>query len=102
MIVVVFRSRLRPEAEGSYRDMAGRLGPLAMGIPGYVAHKAFTADDGERVTIVEYESEEAVQAWGRHPAHVEGKRAGIRSFFSEYRVQICELRRERRSPTAGA
>lgn len=95
MIVVIFRTRLRPEAADAYNQMAGKLGPLAMSMPGYLAHKSYRADDGEKVTIVEYKSETAMQAWGRHPDHVAGKRAGIKEFFSEYRVQICELKSDR-------
>lgn len=97
VIVVVFRSRLQPEAEPAYKAMAGQLVPLAQSTPGYIAHKTYIADDGERVTIVEYESEESLLAWSRHPDHVLAKRAGVAEFFSEYRVQICALKRERRS-----
>jgi heme-degrading monooxygenase HmoA len=105
MIVVILRTRLRPEAAEAYAVMARKLAPLAAAVPGYLGHKVFFADDGEKVMIVEYESEEAMQAWGRDPDHLEGKRAGLREFFSDYRVQICELKRERgsakRATTAG-
>ena len=100
MIIVVLRTRLRPEAAEAYDAMAERLGPLAQTIPGYIAHKSFVAADGEKVTIAEYESAEAMRAWGRHPDHLEGKRAGATEFFSEYSAQVCELKRERRSPKA--
>ena len=102
MIVVILRTRLRPEAAEAYDIMAKKLSALAKDVPGYIAHKSFVAADGEKVTIAEYESEEAMRAWGRHPDHLEGKRAGAREFFSEYSAQICELKRERRSSTAGA
>ncbi len=91
MILVAFRSRLRPEAAESYTAMAQEIGPLAMAVPGYVAHKAYTAADGERVTMVEYESEEAVQLWARDRQHAVAKKAGRTSFFSWYRVQICQV-----------
>jgi len=95
MILVVFRSRLHDEATAAYQEMAQRIAPLAAAMPGYLAHKAFTAADGERVTLVEYESEAALQAWARHPDHMEAKQAGRRSFFDSYRVQICKVLKDR-------
>jgi len=95
MIVALFRSRLRPDAQPEYNLMATRMSALAKSIPGYVAHKGFVAEDGERVTIVEFESEEALHKWRVHPEHVKAKRSGIESFFSEYRVQICTVMRDR-------
>ena len=38
--------------------------------PGYISHKGFFADDGERITIVEFEHEEGLRAWRRNPEHV--------------------------------
>jgi heme-degrading monooxygenase HmoA len=94
-ILVAFRSRLRPEASEAYVAMAQRIGPLAMAVPGYIAHKAYTAPDGERVTLVEYESEAAVRLWARDAEHAQAKRAGRGDFFAWYRVQICQVLRER-------
>jgi heme-degrading monooxygenase HmoA len=95
MIVTVFRSRLNPDAADEYGPMARRMGELARTIPGYVSHKGFVAEDGERVTIVEFETEEALKEWGRDPEHGQAKRRGIESFFSEYKFQICSVIRGR-------
>jgi heme-degrading monooxygenase HmoA len=94
MIVTVFRSRLRSEAQAEYTRWAQRMGELARQMPGYLSHKTFIAEDGERVTIVEFESEETHRAWSRHPEHAEAKRLGRASFYSEYRVQICVVQRD--------
>jgi heme-degrading monooxygenase HmoA len=53
------------------------------------------ADDGERVTIVEFETEEALQAWRVHPEHGTAKRRAIESWFAEYKVRICSVIRDR-------
>ncbi len=95
MILVAFRSRLRSEATEAYAAMAQQVGPLAMAVPGYIAHKAYTAPDGERVTLVEYESEEAVKFWARDRQHAAAKKAGRGEFFSWYRVQICQVTSDR-------
>lgn len=96
MIVTVFRSRIRPQAREAYDALAPRMSELARAMPGYVSHKTFTADDGERVTIVEFETEEAQRAWATHPDHRAAQRQGRAEFYSEFRLQICEVRRESR------
>jgi heme-degrading monooxygenase HmoA len=95
MIVTVFRSRLNADAQQDYMPMAKRMSELARGIPGYVSHKTFIAEDGERVTIVEFEDEQSLHQWSAHPEHLVAKRAGVTSFFSEYRFQVCNMIRER-------
>lgn len=57
-------------------------------------HKGFQAADGERVTIVEFASEEGMRIWVSHPEHVAAKRLGRGAFFSGYHVQLCQLLRD--------
>lgn len=94
MIVTVFRSRLNAECQDEYQKSAAQMSELVRGIAGYVSHKGFTAADGERVTIVEFESDEGLKAWATHPEHVAAKKMGRLVFFSEYRVQVCEVVRD--------
>jgi heme-degrading monooxygenase HmoA len=94
MIVIVFRSRLNAEAQEEYKNWAARMSVLAATIPGYVSHKGFVAEDGERVTIVEFESEDGLRSWATHPEHVEAKKKGRSLFFTEYRVQVCDVVRD--------
>ena len=98
MIVTVFRSRVKPEAREEYARWAGRMSELARQMPGYISHKGFVAEDGEQVTIVEFESEEAQRAWSAHREHVEAKKKGRSSFYLEYRVQICTVQRDSSFP----
>ena len=98
MVLTVFRSRLRPDAQQEYGRWAQRMSELAGQMPGYVSHKGFVAEDGERVTIVEFESEQAHQAWRLHPEHVQAQKKGRAEFYSEYRIQVCSVERESRFP----
>jgi len=93
MIVTVFRSRLNEEAQDEYLQWAARMGELAKTMPGYLSHKGFVAPDGERVTIVEFETEDQVRAWATHPEHVAAKKKGRSTFYSEYRIQVCTVQR---------
>ena len=93
-VVTVFRSRVKKEVLGEYAPVAARMDELAQKMPGYLSHKGFVAEDGERVTIVEFASEEAHRAWARHAEHVEAKKKGRSTFYDEYKIQICEVQRE--------
>jgi heme-degrading monooxygenase HmoA len=93
-IVTVFRNRVRPEAQEEYEPLAAHIAELAQKMPGYLSHKGFVADDGERVTIVEFASEETHRAWAVHAQHVEAKKKGRSTFYSEYKIQICAVQRE--------
>ena len=95
MIVVIFRSRLRPEAEEAYEAFAPAIDALASVQPGILDYKTFTATDGERVTIAHFESDAAVKAWRDHPAHREAQRRGYDEFYESYALEIAELVRRR-------
>jgi len=98
MVVTIFRNRVRPEVREEYAQWMARMSQLAKSMPGYISHKGFAAEDGERVTIIEFESEEALRAWSVNSEHVEAKKKGRKDFYLEYRVQVCDLRRESASP----
>ena len=91
MIVTVFRSRLMPGMRDEYVALANRMSELAATMPGYISHKGFFADDGERVTVVEFESEEGMRAWRTHPEHIQAQRKGREIYYAEYHLQVCDL-----------
>ena len=97
MIVTVFRSRLVPEAQSEYSQWAKRMSELAVAMAGYISHKLFVAQDGERLMLIEFESEESLRAWSTHPEHVQAKKLGRQHFFAEYRVQVCNVVRDSNS-----
>jgi heme-degrading monooxygenase HmoA len=96
MVITVFRSRLRPGVQDEYVALVERMRAIAVTMPGYVSHKGFWAEDGERVTVVEFETEEGLRAWRMHPEHREAQRAAREKFYTEYHVAVCTLVREAR------
>ena len=94
MVVTIFRSRLKPENQQEYYEWAGRMSALAKTMPGYVSHKSFVAEDGERVTLVEFRDEEGQRVWATNLQHVEAKKKGRAEFYTEYKLQICKVERE--------
>src|SRR5579871_4610923 len=93
MVITIFRSRLREENQQAYQEVAARMHELALKMPGFVSIKTFDAPDGERVSIVEFESETTHNAWRQHPEHLEAQRKGRELFYSEFQVQVCKLER---------
>ena len=96
MVVVIFRSRLTAQAGEEYARTAPRMLELAQSMPGFVSFKAFSASDGERVSIIEFESEEALAAWREHPEHRQAQRRGREVFYQEYQLQVCVPQRQTR------
>lgn len=99
MIVVIFRSRLRAEHAQQYEAMAARMDALAREMPGFVSIRSYVAEDGERVSIVEFANEATAKAWREHPEHREAQRLGRERFYSEYQVQVCDETRRYAFPT---
>ena len=94
MVVTIFRNRLKPENLAEYYEWAERIAALAQTMPGYVSHKGFTAEDGERVTIVEFADEASQRGWSTEMQHVEAKKKGRADFYTEYKIQVCSVQRE--------
>ncbi len=93
MIITVFRSRLADGAAEEYGSTAGRMAELARTMPGFVSVKAFVADDGERCTIVEFESWEHHRAWAAHPDHRLAQERGREAFYATYDLKVAEVDR---------
>jgi heme-degrading monooxygenase HmoA len=99
MVVIVFRSRLRPGVDPAPLEPVGaRMYELATKMPGFVSYKDFAAEDGETASIVEFESLETLAAWRNHPEHVAAQRLGREQFFAEYEIHVCTPLRSYRFP----
>ena len=97
-IVTVFRSRLRDDVDGSYDTTAADLEARAREMLGFVDFKTFVAGDGERVSLITFESRAAHDAWRDDPSTELHKRAADTSGTSRYAIQVCELVDERLFP----
>jgi heme-degrading monooxygenase HmoA len=95
-IVTVFRSRLRPDNVEAYSEHAAEIAALAATMPGLVDVKAFSAEDGERVTVVTFADEASHDAWRRQVDHAAAQRKGRSDYYAEYSLQVCSTLRVRR------
>lgn len=96
MTLIVFRSRMAPDAPESYGARAEEIYGYAVKMPGFRSIKDFVAEDGERLALVEFESEAHSRAWGQHAEHRKAQQEGRDLYYSEYSIQVCELVRESR------
>jgi heme-degrading monooxygenase HmoA len=90
MVLAVFRSRLRPENAAEFQERAAQLLEVAESMPGFLSYKVFTSADGERCSLVEFETPEQLQAWRELPVHREAQRLGRERYYAEYTLQIFE------------
>lgn len=100
MLVVVFRSRIREDADlAAIEAVSRRMIELARGMPGFISYKDFAAEDGEYLTLVEFADEASLLAWRHHPEHVAAQERGRQEFMREYRIQVCAPLRDYRFPS---
>ena len=97
MLVTIFRSRLNPDHTDEYADAVALTAGLVETAPGFKAHKMFVAEDGERLTLVEFENEAAQRNWSLSREHRDAAKAGRARFYSEYKIQVCTVNRESES-----
>ena len=90
-IITVFRSRLKPGVQAHYKSLAEEMSALARAMPGFVEEKTFTADDGERVTIVLFADRTSHEAWRDHERHRQAQAIGKSELYSEYSVYSAEV-----------
>jgi heme-degrading monooxygenase HmoA len=96
MVIAVFRSRLRHEHAAEFHALADKMLTLAKAMPGFVSYKSFAAEDGERCSIIEFDSSEHLRAWREHPEHRQAQQLGRARFYAEYSLYVAEPQRETR------
>ena len=89
--VEVFRHRVDPSFQGEFDDLYARMVTIVKGLKGYINHKVFTAEDGERVLIGYFSDFEAIEEWDVHPEHKYAKERGKADGFTEYDVIVAKV-----------
>ena len=94
MVIAVFRARIRSERAEDYYALADEMAEIARAMPGFKSWKSYFADDGERVSIHEWESADELRAWREHPDHVRTQERGRQEFYEDYTLYVCEQPRQ--------
>ena len=101
MIVILFRSRLTDLAGEDYAAMNERMLERARSAPGFVDVKSYSAEDGERLTIVRWQDPETLRRWREDPRHQVAQAAGRRLWYESYEMEVAEVVRESRFDRTG-
>ena len=90
MIVALFRSRLRDDADvEEYKKLSAEMVELVSSLPGFISYQLYRGADGEALTVANFESEEAVSAWRQLAGHRAAQQRGRKEFYQTYSVQVC-------------
>jgi heme-degrading monooxygenase HmoA len=92
-VITVFRSRLRADVPEEYWTLADELLERARAIDGFVEHKVFVADDGERLTLVTFDSDGAHDQWRNDARHRAAQDRGRSAFYEQYDIAVGDVRR---------
>lgn len=96
MVIVVFRSRLRPEHQAEFHALADEMMKLAESMPGFLSYHVYASEDGERCSIIEFDTHEHLRAWREHPAHRAAQQKGRERYYAEYTLHVADPVRESR------
>jgi heme-degrading monooxygenase HmoA len=90
MVIIVFRSTLRADADlPAVEAMGVRMYELASAMPGFRSYKDFASTDGESLTLVEFDDEASLAAWRDHPEHREVQAHARAHVFEQYQITVC-------------
>ena len=91
MLVILFRSRLTATAGEDYSRMADAMFAHASTFPGFVDVKSFTAEDGERLTVVWWQDEDTLKAWATDAKHRAAQQAGRDRWYEYYKMDVAQI-----------
>jgi heme-degrading monooxygenase HmoA len=94
-LIILFRSKLTPEAGDDYQAMDAELDELVRQNPGFIDVKSYTANDGERLTVVWWRDEESLAQWRNLPRHREAQETGRQKWYEYYKMDVASVVRKK-------
>lgn len=97
MVVVLFGTNKRDDIDlEEYGERNERMYDIVSKMPGFLGIKGYVSEDGERISVARFESDEALKAWRLQPDHVETQRRARDVYYESYWVQVCHTVRDYR------
>ena len=91
MMLILFRSKLTDTAGDDYARMAEEMDAHARTFPGFVDVKSFTAEDGERLTVVWWQDEETLRVWATDARHRVAQSTGRQQWYEYYKMDVAQI-----------
>ncbi len=90
MYLNVFRHRKRVDFDAeAYAADAARMELLAGAQKGFISFRRYTGNDGEFLSMSEWETEEDARAWAGNPEHAVVQARGRSEYYESYVVYSC-------------
>jgi heme-degrading monooxygenase HmoA len=89
-VTTVFRSRRKPDAEAEYHRASHEMRQRARAMPDFVEFKTFTAEDGEKVSLITFATSDAQRQWRDDLRHRAADQRGRDAFYLGYSVEVGE------------
>jgi heme-degrading monooxygenase HmoA len=93
MLVILFRSKLTPEAGEDYNGMSDELHSLIRENPGFIDVRHYKAEDGERLTVVWFKDKESLREWRQLARHREAQNTGREKWYEYYKMDVATIER---------
>ena len=91
---VIFSSLLSGEDADGYDAMHDHIYEIAITQPGYLGLETTRDEEGFGITVVYYDSAQAIENWGKHSEHKVAQNKGRESWYRGYRIRIAKVERE--------
>ena len=91
----MFRSRYREGYDRQeYERRSLRMDEIVNAMPGFLGGKTYSAEDGEDITVLRFDSLASLDEWRNQPEHLETQRRAREDFYEYYWVHVTETVRE--------
>jgi heme-degrading monooxygenase HmoA len=94
-LIILFRSKLTGRAGEDYQAMNAELETLVRQNPGFIDVKSYTAQDGERLTVVWWRDEQSLAEWRNLARHREAQNTGRQKWYEYYNMEVANVVRSR-------
>ncbi|MBZ5522535.1 MAG: antibiotic biosynthesis monooxygenase [Acidobacteriia bacterium] len=94
-LIILFRSKLTSQAGEDYQAMNDELESLVRQNPGFIDVKSYTAQDGERLTVVWWRDEESLTEWRNLMRHREAQNTGRQKWYEYYKLEVASVVRSK-------
>jgi heme-degrading monooxygenase HmoA len=92
---VIFVSQ-RTDGDNGYAATLAEIDRIGRAQPGFVAIESARNAEGKGITVVFYDSLEAIEAWRKHPDHRAAKQRGRESWYRSYQIYLAQVEWSRR------
>ena len=94
MVICIFGNTIvKPEKEEAEATWSTRLESVLRAMPGFISSKYYTAEDGEEVGLIRFDSRESLDAWAHEGLHLRAQ-AIAPEIYERFWVQDVETYRE--------